>query len=168
MQLRRDRLAAETPNEREVRLQYMRDKLAAEKREARLQHMSTYQHERLAAETAEERELRLQCDRQRHRDQQLVQSQLPLFEHHSIRAKMDKFHAHFAMLNLSTCTTCLESFPGLQPHFESAECLRCSQDKRIPKLYSSANNMDPGPIPSELQVGNNITVMSSYVFLLTI
>ena len=76
--------------------------------------MSTYQHERLAAETAEEREVRLQCDRQRHRDQQLVRSQLPLFEQHSIRAKMHKFHAHFATLDLSTCTTCLESFPGLQ------------------------------------------------------
>ena len=57
----------------------------------------------------------------------------------------------------------MESFPGLQLHLESTECLRCSRDKRIPKLYSSANNMDPGPIPSELQVGNNISVMSSYV-----
>ena len=63
--------------------------------------MSTYQHERLAAETAEEREVRLQCDRQRHRDQQLAQSQLPLFEQHCIRAKMHKFHAHFATLDLS-------------------------------------------------------------------
>ena len=98
-------------------------------------------------------QLRLQCDRQRHRDQQLVQSQLPLFEQHSIQAKIHKFHAHFATLDLSTCTTCLESFPCLQLHLESAECLRCSWDNRIPKLYSSANNMDPGPIPSELQVG---------------
>ena len=167
---REARLAAETPDEREARLQHMstyqHERLAAEtpeEREARLQHMSTYQHERLAAETAEEREVRLQCDRQRHRDQQLVQSQLPLFEQHSIRAKMHKFHAHFTMLDLSTCTTCLESFPGLQLHLGSAECLHCSRDKHIPKLYSSANNMDPGPIPSELQVGNNITVMSSYV-----
>ena len=165
-----ERLAAETPEEREARLQHMstyeHERLAAEtpeEREARLQHMSTYQHERLATETAEEREVRLQCDRQRHRDQQLVQSQLPLFEQHSIRAKMHKFHAHFATLDLSTCTTCLEGFPGLQLHLGSAECLRCSRDKHIPKLYSSANNMDPGPIPSELQVGNNITVMLSYV-----
>ena len=78
---------------------------------------------------------------------------------------MRMFHAHFATLDLSTCTTCLESFPGLQLHMESAECLRCSRDKHI---SSSANNMDPDPIPSELQVGNNITVMSSYVFILTI
>ena len=159
LQQRRYRLDAETAEEREARLAAE----TPEEREARLQHMSTYQHERLAADTAEEREVRLQCDRQRHRDQQLVQSQLPLFEQHSIRAKMHKFHAHFATLDLSTCTTCLESFPGLQLHLGSAECLRCSRDKHIPKLYSSANNMDPGPIPSELQVGNNITVMSSYV-----
>ena len=121
-------------------------------------------------ETAKEREVRLQCDRQRQRDQQLVRSQLPLFEQHSIRAKMHKFHAHFAMVDLSTCTTCLESFPGLQLHLGSAECLRCCRDKHIPKLYSSSNNMDPGPIPSKLQVDSNITVMSSYVtdvFLLT-
>ena len=85
-----------------------------------------------------------------------MQSQLPLFEQHSIRAKMHKFHAHFATLDVSMCTTCLESFPGLQLHLGSAECLHCSRDKPIPKLYSSANNMDPGPIPSELQVGNNI------------
>ena len=77
---------------------------------------------------------------------------------------MHKLHAHFATLDLSMCTTCLDNFPGLQLHLGSAECLRCSRDKRIPKLYSqSANNMDPGRIPSELQVGNNITVMSSYV-----
>ena len=53
-------------------MQYMRDRLAAEtpeEREARLQHMSTYQHEGLAVETAKEREVKLQCDRQRHRDQ---------------------------------------------------------------------------------------------------
>ena len=65
--------------------------------------MSTYQHERLAAETEEKRKVRLQCDRQRHRDQQLMQSQLPLFEQHSIRTKMHTFHAHLATLDVSTC-----------------------------------------------------------------
>ena len=66
----RVRLAAETPEKKEARLQRMstsqRERLAAEtgaEREARLQQMSTYQHERFAAETEEEREVRLQCDR---------------------------------------------------------------------------------------------------------
>ena len=59
-----ERLTAETPEERETRLQQMRDRLAAEtteEREIRLQWMSTNQHERLAVETPEERELRLEC-----------------------------------------------------------------------------------------------------------
>ena len=70
LQQMRVRLAAETPDEREARLQqmstYQRERLAAEteeEREARLQQMNTFQHERLAAETEEEREVRLQCDR---------------------------------------------------------------------------------------------------------
>ena len=47
----RDRLAAESPQEREARLQQMRDRLAAES-SARLQQMK----DRLAAESPQERE----------------------------------------------------------------------------------------------------------------
>ena len=57
-----DRLAAESAEEREVRLQLMKinqcQKLSAEsaeQRKARLQELRTNQHERLAAESAEER-----------------------------------------------------------------------------------------------------------------
>ena len=42
--------------------------------------MSANRHERLASETAEEREVRLQYYSDRHRELQVVQSQLPLFE----------------------------------------------------------------------------------------
>ena len=58
-----ERLAAETPEERETRLQQVRDRLTVEtpeEREARLQQMSINQRERLAVENSEERELRLQ------------------------------------------------------------------------------------------------------------
>ena len=71
---------------------------------------------------------------------------------------MLKFHSELATLEVLSCTTCLESFPGLKLKSQSTECVRCSRDKHTPKLYSSANNMDPGPVPSELQV-------SIYVFL---
>ena len=30
-------------------------------------------------------------------------------------------------------------------------CSRCSRDKQEPKLYSAANNMDPGSVPPALQ-----------------
>ena len=32
-------------------------------------------------------------------------------------------------------------------------CVRCCRDKHVPKMCSSANNMDPGPLPPQLQVG---------------
>ena len=111
--------------------------------------MSTNQHEKLAFETLEETELRLECYSTRYMEQKSVQLQLPLFQQCSIQAKMRKFHANMGTLDTLTCSTCSERFPGLHFHSKSNECLRCSRDKHIPKLYSSANNMNPGPIPKE-------------------
>ena len=62
-----------------------------EERVARLQRMSERQRERLAAETTDERAARLQHDQESHRG---AQSDLPLFEQPSVRARMCKFHAH--------------------------------------------------------------------------
>ena len=68
----RERLAAETTTERDVRLHQMsarqRERLAAEtttERDVRLQQMSILQRERLAAESAAERDIRLQRMRDR-------------------------------------------------------------------------------------------------------
>ena len=132
----------------------MRDRLASEteeERAARLQRMSANQHHRLAAETGSEREVRLHRNSEGQRGQQ---SQLPLFEQPSVQAKMRKFHAEIAALELQKCTTCSEGFPGLQPRSHSTECVRCNQDKHVPKLYSSMNNMDPGPVPQQRHVIN--------------
>ena len=73
-------MAAETDEEREVRLQQMRDRLAAEtdeERDVRLQQMSDHQRDRLAAETPEQRQARLH-----HR------SQRPLFEQPCVQTKI--------------------------------------------------------------------------------
>ena len=132
----------------------------AEERVARLQQMSACQQERLTAETAEKRAARLQRDRERHRHEQ---SQLPLFEQPAVRARMQKFHAQLVALESPRCTTCSEAFPGLQLHSQSTECLRCSRDKHTPKLYSSANNMNPGLVPPQLQV-RHTSCMISYPY----
>ena len=146
----RERLAAETAEERETRLLQLSasqcERLAAEtaeEREARQLQWSASRRERLAAESAEEREARLQCDRQRHREQVVVQSQLPLFQQHSVRSKMLRFHAHMASRDSPQCTTCSESYPGLRLGSQSTVCQRCTQDKHTPKLYSTANSMNP-------------------------
>ena len=140
----RERLATESAEEKEARLQQMRDRLAtesAEEREVRLQQMSTCQRERLAVETNQQREDRLQRASERDREQ----SQLVLFEQRSVQVKMRRFHAHFASLNSSRCSTCSESSPGLQFRPPSTEYVRCCRDKHVPKMCSSANNMDLAP-----------------------
>ena len=117
------------PLERDTRLQRTRD--------------------RLAAETTEERDARLECDRARHREQQNVQSQFPLLQQYSIQTKMRKLHTNMGTLDTPVCTTCSEGFPGLQLYSKSTECLRCSRNKHTPKVYSSASNINPGPIPPQ-------------------
>ena len=71
----------------------------------------------LAAETREQRQARLHHG-----------SQHPLFEQPCVQTKMAKFHAHMSTLDISTCTTCSEGFPGLQLCSSTSECLQCSRD----------------------------------------
>ena len=91
-----EQLSVETNEEREARLQQMRtrqhERLSVEtneEREARLQQTRTCQHERLSVEANEEREDRLQRASERDREQQ---SQLMLFEQHSVQQKIRPFY----------------------------------------------------------------------------
>ena len=135
----RARRAAQTAEERDARLRQIRDNRrqilateSEEKRAARLQQMSANQHHRMAAETGSEREARLQGNREGQRGQQ---SQLPLFEQPSVQAKMRKFHAEIAALEMQKCTTCSERFPGLQLRSHSTEAL-LPEDDDLSGLYS--------------------------------
>ena len=78
-------------------------------------------------------------------------------------------------LEFHRCTTCLECFPDLTMAASSTECRCCTQDKHIPKLYSTANNMNPGVVPRQLPTGaadflgqrcNQITVGNHFKHLL--
>ena len=124
-----------------------------EQRETRLQQMSAHRREVLTAETAETRDVRLQVDRERHRQRRSANPGIPLLDQPAVQTKMQKFHTSLATLEVSTCSTCLEGFPGLTMCSQSNECKRCSNDTTLtPKLFAHANNMDPGPVPSQLQV----------------
>ena len=81
----------------------------------------------------------------------------PLFEQHAVRCKMSSFHSKLMSLEFHHCTTCLECFSDLTMAAGSTECRRCTQDKHIPKLYSTANNMNPGVVPHQLQVHKQVT-----------
>ena len=76
---------------------------------------------------------------------------------------MSKFHADLASIEVSRCTTCSEGLPGLRIY--SHECQRCSRGKHIPKLYSFANNMDPGPVRYHLHYKLVHNIKSIYQFV---
>ena len=123
-----------------------------EERKARLEHLSANHHLRLAAETDDEREARMQgvaAHMQQRRD---LDERLPLHEQHHVQAAMHSFHAEMSSVQIPTCSTCMETFPGMKINSRTPECLRCTRDRREPKLYSSSNNMHPDAVPTELQV----------------
>ena len=101
--------------------------------------MRINQSERLAAESVKEREDR----RQRASKRETHANRGQPFKQCSVQMKMRKFHDYFATLNSPKCSTCSESFPGIQLHSPTDECMRCYRDKHTPKLYSYANGMDP-------------------------
>ena len=123
--------------------------------------MTTTQNERLAAESAEEREARLLRASANQRQRRAVESsQLTRssreepFKQRSVQLKMRKFHEHFASISSPKCSTCLKCFPGIQLYASTTECMRCYRDKHTPKVYSAANNMNPGPLPPQLKVSS--------------
>ena len=69
-----------------------------------------------------------------------------------------KFHTRIAELQFVKCSVCEENFKLKVESTSSSRstntdmCVLCQNDKRIPKLCSSDNNMNPGPVPPELQV----------------
>ena len=81
-----------------------------------------------------------------------LDERLPLHEQHHVQAAMHSFHTEMSSVQIPTCSTCMETFPGMKINSRTSECLRCTRDRREPKLYSSSNNMHPGAVPMELQV----------------
>ena len=103
----------------------------------------------------EERETRQHRDRQYHT--QIPALQPSQLQHPHILCKIKQFHSKLANLQFGRCFTCLEAFPCMSVRSVStssiqSECLRCTRDKHSPKLYSSANNMNPGVVPPQLIV----------------
>ena len=153
------RLSIETNDEREARLDCMSAnqhiRLSTEtndKREARLEHQSANHHLRLAVKTDDEREARMECVADLMQQRRDLDERLPLHEQHHVQAAMHSFHAEMSSVQIPTCSTCMETFPGMKINSRTSECLRCTHDRREPKLYSSSNNMHPGAVPTELQV----------------
>ena len=150
----RARFAARIAEQREARLQQRsataQHRLASEtpeQREALLHQLRVTAQQRLASEIPEDREARLQQDRETHMQRRHpATSEFPLLQQPGVHSEMKTFL--LASLTVSKCITCLERFPGLTVAIvspDSTECVRCRRDKHIPKVYSTTNNMNPGP-----------------------
>ena len=158
------RLSVETPDGRLVRLQILSTNQAqrlsnetSTARDARQEQERIRANQRRYVETHEQRGARLQGMRafSNQQSHSSTPQQLPLFEQPSVRDKMLKFHSEIATIDSPKCSVCLEKFPGMKLHSSSTQCMHCHRDKHISQVYSAGNNMDPGPVPSELKVSNS-------------
>ena len=152
-----ERIDSETPEETAARLQDLRagqqeriDSETPEETAARLQDL----REQIDSETPEETAARRQRDREAHSHRPPLVSAQPLLHQPAIQSRMRRFHSQLASLEVSTCTTCLERFPGMTTRHTAAGtvCIRCHRDTHTLKAYSRENNMHPGPVPMELLV----------------
>ena len=155
------RLATETDGEREERLQVLRDnqaqRLATETdgdRFNRLQQLRENHSLRVAQEDEPDSARRRQQNADTQRRLRDLQRQRPHTALTRAQAKMATFHSKLASLEFSKCTVCLERYhvkktPSVSLNTDKV-CTRCKRDKHTPKIYSSENSMDPGPVPPEL------------------
>ena len=169
--------ASQSEERREARLQRLRAAQrqrtaneSAEDRDTRLLQLRAAQQQRIANESTEDRDARLlqlrAAQQQRillrvrsSQQQQVANetSELQLFQQPRVRTKMQLFHARLTSLQTPKCVTCHERFPSMNIRQapttnNKTECVRCSRDKHIPKMYSTPNNMNPGAVPPELMV----------------
>ena len=164
-QRNRERRAAEQPEARQARLgtdrQRTRERRSAEQpeaRQARLERLRERNREQRAAEQAEARQARLARNREASRRRRQAERQsepqrtsMPALEDEWVQGKLAAFHAKMSSLSFTHCSCCNESFPSIKLTSGDSVCSRCSRDKQEPKLYSAANNMDPGSVPLALQ-----------------
>ena len=153
------RLSSETDEQREARLTELRHGKQArlssetdEQREARLAQLHQDQQLRLSSETVAERQLRLQRDIYLHQRTRSIDTTVPLLNQPAVHKKIEKFHSDLCNLTNAFCPICHELLLGNSVGSSNYSCQRCTRDSSLPKLYSLDNNMDPGLVPSQLQV----------------
>ena len=126
-------------------------------RQGRLDTLRLAQQQRRQNETPDERQARLEAVRLAQQERRDISIATPLFQQNAVQSRMLNFHSKLASLEFRECNTCSERFPNLTMSRNNMECSRCHQDCRIPKLYSTANNMNPGPVPQQLLVSSCVT-----------
>ena len=118
-------------------------------RQAQLEAIRLAQQQR-RLKTPDERQPRLEAIRLTQQERRDISIATPLFQQNAVESRTLNFHSKLVSLEFRECSTCSERFPSLTMSRNNTECSRCHQDRRIPKWYSTANNMNPGPVPQQL------------------
>jgi len=126
-------------------------------RQARLEAIRLAPQQRRQNETPDERQARLKAIRLTQQERRDISIATPLFQQNAVESRMLIFHSKLVSLEFRECNTCSVRFPNLTMSRNNTECSCCHQDRRIPKLYSTANNMNPGPVPQQLLVSSCVT-----------
>lgn len=177
---KRNRQNNETEEQRNARLardrNRKRQKKANETEEehnARLTNQRERRKQRKSTETTEERSNRLEREKEIKRNMRLRNKQIrqeydeerqdsaeetddePVrirsaktisVEEHRM---LQKFRETMDNIRYNTCPVCNERIPLMS--LVKGSCRRCHTEKKVPKKFSAANNMDPGDIPDELK-----------------
>ena len=160
-----ERREAERPEDRQFRLERLRERVherreaeRPEARQSRLERLREHNREQRATEQADARQARLARNREANRQRRQAERQsepqqtaVPALEDEWVQGKLTEFHTKMSSLSFTHCICCNESFPSIKLTSSASVCSRCSRDKQEPKLYSAANNMDPGSVPLALQ-----------------
>ena len=72
-------------------------------------------------------------------------------DHPDVIQRVQQFHRTLSDLQNIFCELCKERFPMIKTN-QLSICSRCQTDSQHPKLFTLENNMDPGPVPTELCV----------------
>ena len=132
------------------RLQARRRKETTPERDACLDDQRDRAQARRCRETTSEREMRQEQDCGRYHASRQIDHSTPLFGQPAVRQKMRSFHSALVAAQFHQCDICLEKFPSVSIITRaegSGQCRKCFMDKHIPKVYSPANNIDPGAVP---------------------
>jgi hypothetical protein len=153
----KERISNETEKQRAERLAQnghcQQQRLLSETVEQRTTRISTNskcQKRRLSLETTNDSKARRQRYVDAKRGITTDTSVLMLTDPYVID-KIKQYHSDLSNITLSSCAICHELQFDSHASYNNV-CRRCNHDSSSPKLYSIDNNMDPGPVPSKLQV----------------
>ena len=110
--------------------------------------------QRTREETEEEREDRLASRQQRRREETEEEREDRLASRRQLRSNLEssvsKVQDKQEQWQHAKCSVCAEQWPVRKSNIDldSYICLRCSGDKRSPKMFPAHNDMDPGSVPS--------------------